>query len=184
MRLFSRRITFCRFLPFAAAFFAAGFLASGLARRFRQQPPWSSQRASCARRFFAGFGASSPSSSGLGDDLSFFGRGCRIEGLALSARISVMRSNRDLVAIAALAARVLAAALLEGDHLRAALVQQHIRPQRRRPPPSGRTERSASSPPSTSTSPKLHVIVPTSPAIFANARVHHPERRGIAGRRS
>ena len=35
--------------------------------------------------------------------------------------------HRDLVAIAALAARILAAALLERDHLRSALVLQHLR---------------------------------------------------------
>src|SRR5262245_10364726 len=63
---------------FAAAFFA-GALARGLAAAF-------------AAGFLAAFGASSPSSLSAGATFSFFGRG-PIEGLALSARISVIRST-------------------------------------------------------------------------------------------
>src|SRR5947207_3230526 len=56
----------------AGAFFAAAFLAGAF--------------------FLAAFGASSSSSAGAATIFSFFGRG-PIEGLALSVRISVMRST-------------------------------------------------------------------------------------------
>src|SRR4051812_2004128 len=60
----------------AGAFFAAGFAAAFLAGAF----------------FLVAFGASSPSSAGAATTFSLFGRG-PIEGLALSVRISVMRST-------------------------------------------------------------------------------------------
>src|ERR1700746_2703567 len=73
---------------FAAAFFAAGFFVSALARGFAA--------AALAPGFFAAaffFGASpSASSPAAGATFSFFGRGPMV-GLALSARISVMRST-------------------------------------------------------------------------------------------
>src|SRR5207302_2772808 len=80
---------FLSLLPLAAVFFAAGFLVSALARGFA---------AALATAFLAGafffatFGASSSASAGVATTFSFFGRG-PMEGLALSARISVMRST-------------------------------------------------------------------------------------------
>src|ERR1700746_3663773 len=72
---------------FAAAFLGAGFFVSALARGFA---------AALATGFFAAaffFGASpSASSPAAGATFSFFGRGPMV-GLALSARISVMRST-------------------------------------------------------------------------------------------
>src|SRR5262249_23494353 len=75
---------------FAAGFFAAGFFVSALARGFAAGFAAALAAGFLAAAFF--FGASSPSSLGAGATLSFFGRGPMV-GLALSARISVMRST-------------------------------------------------------------------------------------------
>src|SRR5438046_10524128 len=80
---------FLSVLPFAAAFLAAGFFSAFLAAGFAA--------AFLATVFLAGaffltaFGASSPS-TGVGITFPRFGRG-PMEGLALSVRISVMRST-------------------------------------------------------------------------------------------
>src|ERR1700754_2864051 len=78
---------FLSLLPFAAAFFAGAFLAAGFAAAFFAT-------AFLAGAFFlAAFGASSsPSSDGAGATFSFFGRGPMV-GVALSVKISVMRST-------------------------------------------------------------------------------------------
>ena len=71
----------------------------------------------------------------------------------------------EFLAVAALAARILAPALLERDDLRAAALRQRPRPRPRRPRRSGCPSVTLS-PPTTSTSPNW-MISPGSPAIFS-----------------
>src|SRR5262245_31094892 len=100
------------FPPFVAAL--AGFFAAGLAGFLAFA--------------FAGLasaaGAASASAFGFGSRL---GRGAAVlEGFAPPVRISVMRITEKFVAVAALAARILAPALLESDHLVATRVLEHF----------------------------------------------------------
>src|SRR6266481_2271722 len=81
-------------LPLAAAFFAGGFLASGLARGFGAAFAGVLAAGFLAGAFFFAvfFGASASSPSAAATGFSFFGRGPTV-GCLLSVRISVTRST-------------------------------------------------------------------------------------------
>src|SRR6266404_1143751 len=79
-------------LPLAAAFFAGGFLASGLARGFGAAFAGVLAAGFLAGAVFFGASASSPSAGTAATGFSFFGRGPTV-GCLLSVRISVTRST-------------------------------------------------------------------------------------------